>query len=289
MLYRTIPEYRERVWGSIEYNGTRIGEIYWVFHDDDNHSAPLIDCNTRSTSVAELIADNGLSGNPLYPILIKTLYTDDKLSVQVHPGQDGGDLFKEETWIVLDADADSWMIGGFVNNVAKNQFRQALSDGKPLPLLCRETIQKGDIRHIPPGTVHSLGPGIEVLEIQTNCDVTYRLFDWNRKGENGKARELHIDKGIEAIGWTDNAGFRDAGKNGIIKEEALYDCRYSISNAAEGGRDIYIPSCGIFFLTEGNCLVNDIFADAPACFLADKSGGTILLDGMGYIVTEKEM
>lgn len=288
MLYRSIPEYRERIWGSITHNGARIGEIYWIFHDDDRHSSSLIDCNDTKTSVAELIGGRRLHGNPLYPILIKTLYTADRLSIQVHPGRNGGELFKEETWIVLNADADSWMIGGFVDNIDDEQIKQVLSHGKTTCLLHEKSISKGDIRHIPPGTVHSLGPGLEVLEIQTNCDVTYRLFDWNRKGADGKTRTLHIDKGIEAVRRNDDARLLFAGKNGVIEQEVLQDCRYSILNAAEAGEYVAIPSCGIFFLTEGHGSLGTMSVNAPACFLADDSGGRILLDGIGYIIIEKE-
>ncbi len=288
MLYRSVPEYRERIWGSIDYSGRQVGEIYWIFHDSDDHSTVLISQNGNKTSITELIHKKELHGKHKYPILVKTLYTADKLSVQVHPGKNGGILFKEETWIVLKATSNSQIFGGLLDGMDEKRFRQALEDESAGSVLRKETVRTGDIRHIPPGTVHSLGPGLEILEIQTNCDVTYRLFDWNRRDSDNNTRELHIEKGLDAVRWTDNAGFRDAGSNGIVDEGVLADCRYSIRNTGTSREYSTIPPNGVFFLTEGTCRMGEIQAEAPACFLADADGGEIYFDGYGFIVTEKE-
>ncbi len=127
-------------------------------------------------------------------LLAKYLFTSEKLSVQVHPsatqardGEDG----KEECWLVLDADEDARLAIGFQEDVSAEAMRAAALDGSIEDLLEWHAVKAGDFFHLKPGTVHAIGPGLALVEIQQNSDTTFRLYDY------GRPRELHLDRAIE--------------------------------------------------------------------------------------------
>lgn len=129
-----------------------------------------------------------LTAIPPLPLLIKFLFTTEALSVQVHPGGPQG---KTEMWWILEAEPGASLALGFKTPITRERLRSASITGEILDLLNFVPVKKGDTVFIPAGTVHALGPGIRLVEIQQNCDVTYRLYDYHR------GRELHLDRGIE--------------------------------------------------------------------------------------------
>ncbi len=283
MLYLSKPEYLRRIWGSLQKEGseTPVGEIWWLFHEKD-HSSVLSDpVSGNETTVDTLVSSGKLPGKIVYPILLKTLHTADRLSVQVHPGRDEGGLFKEETWIVLQAEAGAWMMGGI--NSDRHYFLESIRLGRAEEVLNRIELETGDTYHIPPGTVHSLGPGLEILEVQSNCNVTYRLYDWERTGTDGEFRQLHLETGIEAIDWGSCGRPVSAGKHGDIDMYTLDICSYSIKNC-NGQLEAVVPRGGLFFLASGSLRIQEIEIYSPACLIADTGGGVFRLDGSGYIV-----
>ncbi|MCK4505420.1 MAG: class I mannose-6-phosphate isomerase [Candidatus Aegiribacteria sp.] len=283
MLYLSKPEYLRRIWGSLQKDGseTPVGEIWWLFHEKD-HSSDLSDpVSGTVTSVDTLVSSGNLPGKTVYPILLKTLHTADRLSVQVHPGRDEGSLFKEETWIVLQAEAGAWMMGGI--NSDRHCFLESIRLGRAEEVLNRINLETGDIYHIPPGTVHSLGPGLEILEVQSSCNITYRLYDWGRTGTDGKPRQLHLEKGTEIIDWSSDGSPVPAGKHGVIDNHALDICNYSI-HYYKSQSEVDVPRGGLFFLVSGSLHIQKIEIYSPACLIADMTGGVFRLEGSGYIV-----
>lgn len=125
-------------------------------------------------------------------LLAKYLFTSDKLSVQVHPSdaQAPDGRGKEECWLILDAKPDAKLAAGFRREVSQDEMRAAALDGSVEDLLCWHEVAAGDFLYIPAGTVHAIGPGISLVEIQQNCDITYRFFDY------GRPRELHLDQAV---------------------------------------------------------------------------------------------
>ncbi|MCX7676603.1 MAG: class I mannose-6-phosphate isomerase, partial [Alteraurantiacibacter sp.] len=129
-------------------------------------------------------------------LLVKYIFTSEKLSVQVHPsdkqavaaghGQQG----KEECWLVIDAQPGAALGVGFRQEIAAEAMRAAALDGSIEELLAWHPVQPGDFLYIPAGTVHAIGAGVGIIEIQQNCDITYRLYDY------GRPRELHLDEGL---------------------------------------------------------------------------------------------
>lgn len=145
------------------------------------------------------------SGSDRFPLLLKYLDCQRVLSVQVHPDDVYGaqmpvpDRGKTEAWYVIEADPGAVLYAGLKPGVTRADLRRGIEEGTAET--CLHTLQprQGDCIFIPAGTVHALGAGLIVAEIQQSSDVTYRLYDWNRTGPDGKSRPLHIDAGVEAV------------------------------------------------------------------------------------------
>ena len=146
------------------------------------------------------------AGSPNFPLLVKLLDSTRWLSVQVHPDdtyarEHAGELGKTELWVILHAEPGAELIYGLKAGVDREQLSQAAADGAIEPLLHCVSIRAGDAIYLPAGTVHALGPGAIVAEIQQNSDTTYRLYDWGRTGTDGTARPLHIRQALDVIDW----------------------------------------------------------------------------------------
>lgn len=184
--YKTKPVIVERVWGGsklCEYNkriqGSTIGESW---------ETGLLEGDT--------------------PVLIKLIDAREALSVQVHPDDqfssriENAQNGKSEAWVVLECEEDAFIIYGFNRLVRKEEIMSLLKKGSIAEALNYVKVRKGDCIYIPAGTVHSLGKGILAYEVQQPSDLTYRIYDWDRKDLQGKSRELHIDKAVEAINYS---------------------------------------------------------------------------------------
>lgn len=142
-----------------------------------------------------------------FPLLIKLLDANKPLSVQVHPEDDyanqheNGELGKTEMWHILHAKPDAHLIYGLQSGVTPESFRESLENGTLESCLHQLPVSPGDSVFIPAGSVHAIMDGIVLAEIQQNSDTTYRVYDWNRIGADGKPRPLHIDKAIDVINF----------------------------------------------------------------------------------------
>lgn len=150
---------------------------------------------------------DGISGNnakrfPYFPVLIKLIDAFNNLSVQVHPDDEyarrvENEFGKTEMWYVLDAAEGAELIYGFKEAISKEEFRASIEKGTLLDKLNRVKVKKGDVFFIEAGTVHAIGKGALIAEIQQNSNCTYRVYDYGRLGNDGKPRELHIDKAVD--------------------------------------------------------------------------------------------
>lgn len=140
-----------------------------------------------------------------FPLLVKLLDAEQRLSVQVHPNDgfvlenEGNELGKTEMWVVLDAKPGAAIIYGLAKKVTQAEFSKAIEDGNLENILNRVPITKGDHVCVPAGTLHSILEGAVLAEIQQNSNTTYRVYDWNRKNEDGQSRELHVEKALQVI------------------------------------------------------------------------------------------
>lgn len=145
------------------------------------------------------------AGLSQFPLLVKFLDAHDRLSVQVHPSDDQArrcdlnDRGKTEAWVVLDTEPGSCLYAGLKPGVDIAALRQAIESGTLEQCLHRIEVAAGDCLFIPAGTVHAIGEGILLAEVQQSSDVTFRLFDWNRIGADGKPRPLHIEQSLGCI------------------------------------------------------------------------------------------
>ncbi|MBQ7990165.1 MAG: class I mannose-6-phosphate isomerase [Oscillospiraceae bacterium] len=137
-----------------------------------------------------------------FPILIKLIDAKDNLSVQVHPDNEyalrvEGEYGKTEMWYVIDADPGAQLLYGFKDSISKEEFRQRIENNTLLDVVNSVPVKKGDFFFIESGTLHAIGKGILIAEIQQNSNTTYRIYDYGRVGADGKPRQLHIDKAVE--------------------------------------------------------------------------------------------
>lgn len=162
-------------------------------------------------------------------LLVKYLFTSEKLSVQVHPGDDNaapGENGKEECWLVLDAEPGAQLAIGFDQEISADEMGRAAEDGSIEQLLTWHDVEPGDIYHLTPGTVHAIGPGLSLVEVQQNSDTTFRLYDY------GRPRELHLDRGLAVA----NSGRFPENLKGTLEErgQTLIDGKHFRLDRVEG-------------------------------------------------------
>ena len=134
-----------------------------------------------------------------FPLLIKILDAHKLLSVQVHPSEEQSSEPKTEMWYVLDATKDAFVYVGVKPGVDMETVRRALHNADIEAVLEKLPVKPGDVIYIPAGTIHAIGPGCLMLEVQQSSNSTYRLYDWGRLGPDGKPRELHITEGLACL------------------------------------------------------------------------------------------
>lgn len=168
----------------------------------------------------DLIGDNDPSEG--LPLLAKLIDADQWLSVQVHPNDaqaavlEGQPRGKTEAWYVLAADPDAQLIIGVTPGTDRDAMAAAIHDKALEAMLVYQPVQAGDVLFIPAGTVHALGPGVMIYEIQQSSNTTYRLYDWNRVGLDGKPRELHIEKGVQVSNVESLPAVSHVGNGSIV-------------------------------------------------------------------------
>jgi mannose-6-phosphate isomerase len=200
------PAYREYVWGGQRLRPGTLTAEAWIVHESDQ----IADGPLAGKTLAEVTNESGeallgkkamRSHTGRFPILIKLLDCNQWLSVQVHPddkqavelegqGQNG----KTEAWYILDADPKAQIIGGLKPGTSAETLATSIQNGTILDIANYLSVQKGDTVFMRAGTIHALGPGLFVYEVQQSSDITYRVFDWNRPQTGG--RVLHIDKSL---------------------------------------------------------------------------------------------
>lgn len=181
MLYKTKPIFINKVWGGNRLKG--YGKNF------DGNIGESIEYSGKSEGI---------------PISIKFIDAQDNLSIQVHPNGNtakkigDGNSGKDEFWVVLENEEDSEIFYGFKKKYSKKEIENSVLDGSIIQMLNRIKVKKGDCIFIPSGTVHALGKGVMVYELQQSSDITYRLYDWDR-GKTDEKRELNIEKALYSI------------------------------------------------------------------------------------------
>jgi mannose-6-phosphate isomerase class I len=279
MLHIALSLPVPRVWGGLPGpSGEPVGELWWIHHDGGGSTRLTGPDGSPTGSIAGLVSSGRLRGNPFFPLLVKTLHTADRLSVQVHPGVSGNGESKEETWVVLRAGAGSWMMAGFRRETSREEMAAAIGSGNLAELILERAIAPGDVVHLPPGTIHAMGPGATVLEVQSNCDVTYRLYDWDRKGTDGRPRRLDTGRGLDAVDFSPGGGPLFS-RTDDCREEGVPGPRGYSLRPVDGPRGLDLPPGHVFFLTGGTIALAGVRSlQGPCCLIADSDGGRLDLD-----------
>lgn len=251
----------------------------WEISDLGTHQS-IVECGPLADrSLHELVVRRGagLLGRhcprPRFPLLLKYLDAARRLSVQVHPDdaiaarmglEDPG---KTEAWLVLHAEPGSKIYAGFSQPVDRPLLQQALCQGECERLLHWFEPAAGQSVYIPAGTVHALGAGVLAAEIQQSSNNTFRLFDWNRLGPDGRPRKLHIEQGLEAIDYDQGpvgpANPQPTDREGVTRlvecDKFIWDRCEFFSPATAGGDE----RCHIISVLEGSVSVEGDRADQP--------------------------
>jgi len=207
-LLKLSPSLQATVWGSNRWGNGPIGES-WV-----------VSCHPKGPSLVDGVSLRDLIEERHLPFLVKFIDTLDNLSVQVHPNDDfakkyENSLGKTECWIILAAQEGSGIYLGLKENVTEKEFKEALEVGADMSsFLNFHPVSKGDFYFVPAGTPHAIGKNVFLVEVQQSSGITYRVWDWNRVGLDGKPRELHIEKALKVI---------DFKKNSSYKKEKIFD------------------------------------------------------------------
>lgn len=271
VILRLKPLVKDYIWG-----GTRLRDEFGKRYDGERLAESWeLSCNADGLSVIdggeydgvylfEYIAEHPeATGENCrkysdFPILIKLIDAKEDLSVQVHP-DDGyalkneGKHGKNEMWYVLDCEPDSRIIYGFRENITKGEFRRAVRDNTLLEKLNYVSVKKGDVFMINAGTVHSIGKGCLIAEIQQNSNLTYRVYDYERRDGDGNLRELHIEKALDVM---KRAPSRiTARRNGKILIESEYFSVYEESFDGNGGIRRNDKSFTHILITDGGGII----------------------------------
>ncbi len=231
------PLYMQRVWGGRELerqygralpDDAPYGES-WEIVDRPDQQSVVRDGPYAGKTLHELwtghredIFGAGLPGSERFPILIKVLDARDDLSIQVHPpAAIAADLAgepKTEMWYIAEVDAGAKLYVGLRAGTTRDDFEKAILSGEVEDFVHPIKAMKGESIFIPSGRIHAIGAGFLIHEIQQNSDTTYRVFDWNRQGLDGKARQLHVAESLASIDFDDFEPGMDRPKGTVIAE-----------------------------------------------------------------------
>jgi mannose-6-phosphate isomerase len=284
MLYpiKFKPIYKDKIWG-----GTRLKDLFskdfsplpncgesWELSGVDGNVSTVENGFLAGNTLAEIaeIYMGELLGERVFdmygsefPLLVKLLDTESYLSIQVHPddvyaGKHHESLGKTEMWIVLDAQPDSEIITGFSREVTRETYVEYLESGRIREILNIEKATPGDVYFIPAGRIHAIGAGITLLEIQQTSDVTYRVYDWDRKDENGNYRDLHTEQAVEVLDYKKYDTYKTSYDLVKDKVTPLVECPYFTTRIMELTKEIemdynQIDSFVIYCCIEGNCMI----------------------------------
>lgn len=260
------PSFRERVWGQEDLSclyasrpavPARVGEV-WLTADDNRiangpWAGKTLGDLCRSCGPG-LLGHAASSNSAAFPLLVKFVFTLDKLSVQVHPSdeyarQAEGCSGKTEMWHVLKAAPGARLAVGFRKGLARPDraaMLQAIQSGAVQDMLDWIHVRDGDTFFIPAGTVHAIGPGLVICEIQQNSDITYRLYDYNRLGTDGRPRELHVNKALDVMQWRTSGG-----RTNPVEHTAHQGTRHCLAACPYFATEKIVLQDSIRYLTQG--------------------------------------
>ena len=284
MLYplKFDPILKEIIWGGDEICRFKnyplregIGESWELSHVKNNVSV-VANGELKGKSLEELIETyrERLLGEKVierfgtaFPLLIKFIDARDSLSVQVHPDdllakKRHNSFGKTEMWYVVHAAQGAFLYSGFARPMTPEEYVRSIEEDTFINYLQRYEVKSGDVFFLPAGRVHAIGAGCFIAEIQQTSDITYRIYDYNRKDADGNPRELHVDWAKDAIDYTVYPDYKLNYIPGQQTIQPLVACPYFITNLIEGRKDDFIQttrsdSFSIYIVLEGKLKLTD--------------------------------
>jgi mannose-6-phosphate isomerase len=217
-----------------------------------------------------------------FPLLIKVLDARDDLSIQVHPplalaGELGGEP-KTEMWYIAGVERGAKLYVGLKKGVTRSAFEESIEEGTVADLVHPIEPIAGDSIFIPSGRLHAIGAGFLIHEIQQNSDTTYRVFDWNRVGLDGKARELHVEESLASIDFDDFEPGMDEPSGAVIAECEFFRVEKLVLGAGESAGNREAERFSIFSVAEGEVSCGDVKFGKGDFFLLPRGGGEVVAD-----------
>ena len=299
------PILKERLWG-----GTKLKDVLgkpiesditgesWELSAVEGDVSTVANGELAGASLQQLINDypEELLGKSVFerfgkdfPILIKFIDAKQDLSIQLHPNDElakkrHNSFGKTEMWYIMDADPGAELIVGFNKDVTKEEYAKSIEEDTLLDLLNYESVKEGDTFFINTGKMHAIGAGVLLAEIQQTSDITYRVFDFNRKDKNGNLRELHTDLALDALDYTKKDDFKVKyanQKNGINN---MVSCPYFNTNFMELTKDLNLEldlrdSFTIYMCVGGSATISNEFGTTSI-----KNGETVLVPAISKSV-----
>lgn len=287
LKFQTI--YKDKIWGG-EKIKTILGKDFsplpncgetWEISGVEGNISEVAEGALAGKNLKELIQEykGALVGENVYarfqdefPLLVKFIDANDDLSIQVHPDDTlakkrHNSFGKTEMWYIFQADEGSKLISGFNQPMSKEKYLEAFNAGKLTDILNQEPVKADDVFFLPAGRVHTIGKGLLLAEIQQTSDITYRIYDFDRKDAQGNTRELHVEEALDAIDYQYYDEYKS--KYEPIKNEAvkLASCQYFETNRIEADQAI-----------ERNYQALDSFV----IYVCMEGEAEIMADGKGY-------
>lgn len=291
-IYELIPPLKEYIWAGEnlkKYKKTELGkisesrELSFLKGDETK----LIYDNQEIT-ISEFIEKEEIKKyiNPkLKNLLVKLIDSSQSLSIQVHPSDEyalkyENSLGKTEMWIILEAEKDSYINLGFNKDVSKSNFPELIKDDSILKCLNKIYVKPGDVYLIKPGTIHAIGKGITLLEIQESSKLTYRVYDFNRVDNSGNKRELHVNKAMDVLNFS-----RLEVKN--LKEEKEIKTEYFVvkGDVVNEEKEVEISKASIITVIDGEGKIDELNVSKYKSYLILPSKKLILNGRFKYFLT----
>lgn len=299
------PILKERLWG-----GTKLKDVLnkpieseitgesWELSGVDGDISEVSNGDLAGTSLQGLMDEQGeaLLGKSVvdrfgndFPILIKFIDAKKDLSIQLHPNDElakerHNSFGKTEMWYIMDANPGAKLIVGFNKDVEKEEYVQSLEEGTLTDLMNYEEVEEGDTFFINTGKIHAIGAGVLLAEIQQTSDITYRVFDFNRRDKDGNLRELHTSLAVDAIDYEKKDDFKVDYPKNQDKVNVMVDCPYFKTNFIELSQSLKQnlsdrDSFTIYMCVGGAATINNDWGSASI-----KKGETVLVSASSTYV-----
>lgn len=292
------PAFKDYIWG-----GTRLRDDFgkkcdlpkiaesWELSCHKDGMSVIANGEFKGLTLSEFIQKEGkdvLGSNcgkfEDFPILIKLIDAKDNLSVQVHPDNEyaqrvEGEYGKTEMWYIVDCDDGAELLYGFKKEISKEEFKERIENNTLLEVTNSVPVKKGDVFFIRSGTLHAIGKGILIAEIQQNSNTTYRIYDYGRVGSDGKPRQLHIDKALDVTNLCPAKPYpvSEPVQKDDYTEKLLSSCEYFTvySMDIDGGTSLSAGS---------SSFVHILVLDGEAVLSADNADDIKLVKGSSVFI-----